>query len=68
MKVYRGDYYFQTFAAARAWAQENGWTDPAVRIRAYRRGWAVQMCISGPYAGPDETVWRGADWQNLAPV
>jgi hypothetical protein len=49
-KVYRGDYYWKSFSDARAWRDANM---PGGRIVNYSRGWAVQLHVSGPYAGPD---------------
>lgn len=53
-KEYKGTYYFQTREAAKDWAIQNGW--PVDRIIEYRRGYAVQLHISGTYAGPDVEI------------
>jgi len=50
--VRRGVTYFPDYAAARDAAVACGLT--ADRIIPYQLGWAVQLRISGPYAGPRE--------------
>lgn len=49
-KTYQGIYYFTTYAEAKEYATDNAL--PTDRIIAYGRGWAIQLRISGPYAGP----------------
>ena len=49
MKTIKGTYYFPTFKAAIAYAQEHN--HPTNRVIEYRRGWAIQLCVSGPYVG-----------------
>jgi hypothetical protein len=51
MKTYKGDYYFPTYQAARAYALAHRY--PTDRIISYGRGWAIQLYVSGPYVGPD---------------
>ena len=48
----RGVTYFPTYGAARAAAIKAGLT--ADRLIPYGLGWAVQLRVSGPYAGPRE--------------
>ena len=48
----KGIYYFRTFQVARAYAIEHGL--PTDRIIHYGLGWAIQLRISGPYAGPNK--------------
>ena len=48
----RGVTYFSDYADARAAAIAAGLT--ADRIIPYELGWAVQLRVSGPYAGPRE--------------
>ena len=60
MKVHKGVFYFTTFQGARQWAQDNGW--PIDYLRCYGKGWAVQACNSGTYAGPEQLTWPGPDW------
>ena len=47
-----GVTYFADYADARAAALAAGL--PADRIIRYGLGWAVQLRVSGPYAGPRE--------------
>jgi len=54
MKLKRGVYYFDSRKAARNWADMNAW--PADRVIEYGLGFAVQVAISGPYAGPDHAA------------
>jgi hypothetical protein len=46
-RLHKGIWYWSTFQEARAYAHSHGHT----RIIKYGRGWAVQVRISGPYAG-----------------
>ena len=52
LKVFKGTYYFPDYQSARSYAQSQGL--PTDRIISYERGWAVQLRVSGPYAGPGE--------------
>jgi hypothetical protein len=63
--VFKGDFYFPTRGDAVEWATANGW--PTDFVRSYGRGFAVQACNSGRYAGPDQTWWCGPDWQDPWP-
>jgi hypothetical protein len=48
-KLRKGVYYFESFQAARSHAESNGL--PTDRIIPYQIGWAIQLKVSGPYAG-----------------
>lgn len=50
-RIRKGVYYFPTYEAARAYAQNRGY--PTDRIIPYTIGWAIQLRVSGPYVGPD---------------
>lgn len=50
-KTYKADFYFDTYDNAKMWAVENFW--PTDRIKCFGRGWAIQCCIAGPYAGTE---------------
>jgi hypothetical protein len=50
MHTHNGVFYFESSDAARAYAQENSL--PTDRIVEYLLGFAIQLRISGPYAGP----------------
>ena len=52
MQTHRGIYYFPTYQAARSYALAHN--HPISRIIEYRRGWAIQLRVSGPYVGPNE--------------
>ena len=57
-RLHRGEWYFPSSAAARAFAE----CDPLwSRIVQYELGWAVQAGPSGNYAGPgiEPRPWRG---------
>jgi len=51
MKIKSGVYYFPSKEKALAWADINYW--PTDRIIEYGLGFAIQVVVSGPYAGPD---------------
>jgi hypothetical protein len=48
-RVSRGIYYFPTYEDARSHAQRHGL--PTDRLIRYGLGWAIQLRVSGPYAG-----------------
>lgn len=50
--TYKGVYYFFTYAEAKRYAEDHEL--PTDRIRFFIRGWAIQLRISGPYAGPQK--------------
>lgn len=50
MKTRKGVYYFPTYKEAREYATTHSY--PTDRIIRYEIGWAIQLRISGPYAGP----------------
>jgi len=62
--VYKNDYYFSTRKLADAWAIENNW--PTQFIREFTKGYAVQACDSGRYAGTLQEAWPGSSWINPA--
>ena len=47
----KGIYYFPTYEAARDYAVLKGFHTH--RIIQYELGWAIQLRVSGPYAGPE---------------
>ena len=51
-------FYFNTFEAARDYAERNSW--PTNRIIGYEPGWAIQIRVSGPYVGPGQIAARKA--------
>ncbi len=56
MLTRKGIYYFPSYLAARDYALQHGY--PTDRIIAYgidATRWAIQLRISGPYAGPNTT-------------
>lgn len=63
MKTHKGDFYFPSRKIAQEWANQHGW--PIAFIREFRKGFAVQACNSGQYAGPDQMTWPGPEWWNL---
>ncbi len=56
----KGVTYFPDYADARAAALNAGL--PIDRIISYGLGWAVQLRVSGPYAGPREFGSRAYAW------
>jgi hypothetical protein len=50
-KLHKGIRYFATRADAVEHAQAHGF--PTGRIIEYRRGWTIQLRVSGPYVGTD---------------
>ncbi len=51
MTTHKGIFYFKDWSAAHGFAAAHAL--PLNRIICYQRGWAIQLRISGPYAGPD---------------
>lgn len=49
--THKGVYYFDSHNYAETWARTGGF--PTNRIIEYKRGYAIQLHVSGPYAGPD---------------
>jgi len=59
--THKGVFYFTERESAHAWAVDNEW--PTDRIIPYGLGYAVQACVSGRYAGPDEHPYtHGETW------
>lgn len=48
----KGVLYFPSWESAHDYARGNEL--PTNRIISYRLGWAIQLRVSGPYAGPKE--------------